>query len=146
MSLDNLVGISLDKVEADTVVIKRLLASAERNIADSHVMEISSENRFDVAYKAIMQLSNAALQANGYRTLTSKPGHHMTMIQVLSQTIGLDKESIIVLDALRKQRNVADYSGDIVPVSAVDECVKHAENLLHDVNHWLKENKPELIK
>ena len=144
--MDNLVGISLDKVEADTVVIKRLLASAERNIADSHVMEISSENRFDVAYKAIMQLSNAALQANGYRTLTSKPGHHMTMIQVLSQTIGLDKESIIVLDALRKQRNVADYSGDIVPVSAVDECVKHAENLLHDVNHWLKENKPELIK
>lgn len=146
MSLDNLVGISLDKVEADASVIKRLLASAERNIADSHVMEISSENRFDAAYKAIMQLSNAALQANGFRTLTSKPGHHMTMIQVLSQTIGLDKETIIVLDALRKQRNVADYSGDIVPASAVDECVKHAENLLHDVNHWLKENKAELIK
>lgn len=146
MSLDNLVGISLDKVEADASVIKRLLASAERNITDSHVMEISSENRFDAAYKAIMQLSNAALQANGFRTLTSKPGHHMTMIQVLSQTIGLDKETVIVLDALRKQRNVADYSGDIVPASAVDECVKHAENLLHDVNHWLKKNKPELIK
>ena len=145
MSLDNLVGISLDKVEADASVIKRLLASAERNITDSHVMEISSENRFDAAYKAIMQLSNAALQANGYRTLTSKPGHHMTMIQVLSQTIGLDKEIVIVLDALRKQRNVADYSGHIVPTSAVDECVKYAENLLHDVNHWLKENKPELI-
>ena len=53
---------------------------------------------------------------------------------------------MIVLDALRKQRNVADYSGDIVPASAVDECVKHAENLLHDVNHWLKENKPELLE
>ena len=64
MSLDNLVGISLDKVGADASVIKRLLASAERNIADSHVMEISSENRFDAAYKAIMQLANAALQAN----------------------------------------------------------------------------------
>ena len=51
-----------------------------------------------------------------------------------------------MLDALRKQRNVADYSGDIVPASAVDECVKQAENLLQDVNHWLKENKPELIK
>ena len=145
MGLDNLVGITLDKVEADTSVIKRLLASAERNIADAHVMEISSSNRFDAAYKAIMQLSNAALQANGYRTLTSKPGHHMTMIQVLSQTIELDKETVIVLDALRKQRNVADYSGDIVPASAVDECVKHAENLLHDVNHWLKKNKSELI-
>ena len=93
-----------------------------------------------------MQLSNAALQANGFRTLTSKPGHHMTMIQVLSQTIGLDKQTVIVLDALRKQRNVADYSGDIVPASAVDECVKYAEDLLRDVNQWARENKPELIE
>jgi len=144
MSLDNLVGRSLEKLEPDASVIKRLLSSAERNIADAHVMEISSENRFDAAYKSIMQLANAALQANGFRTLTSKPGHHMTMIQGLGQTIGLDKESVIVLDALRKQRNVADYSGDIVPASAVDECIKHAEKLLHDVNQWLKDNKPEL--
>lgn len=146
MSLDNLVGKTLEIIEADAAAIQRLLASAERNIADSHVMEISSENRFDAAYKAIMQLSNAALQANGYRTLTSKPGHHMTMIQVLSQTIDLDKQVVIVLDALRKQRNVADYSGDIIPASAVDECIKHAENLMHDVNAWLIENKPELLK
>lgn len=146
MGLDNLMGISLEKVEVDASVIRRLLSAAERNIADSHVIEVSGENRFDAAYKAIMQLSNAALQANGFRTLTSKPGHHMTMIQVLSQTIGLDKQTIIVLDALRKQRNVADYSGDVVPTSAVDECVKHAENLLHEVNHWLKENKPELVE
>lgn len=146
MSLDNLTGISLEKVEPDVATIKRLLEAVERNIADAHVMEISSENRFDAAYKAIMQLSNAALQANGYRTLTSKPGHHMTMIQVLSQTIGLDKETVIVLDALRKQRNVADYSGDIVPAGTVDECVRHAENLLQDVTAWLKENKPELLE
>lgn len=146
MSLDNLVGKTLEKIDADAAAIQRLLSAAERNIADSHVIEISSENRFDVAYKAIMQLSNAALQANGYRTLTSKPGHHMTMIQVLSQTIGLDKNAVIVLNALRKQRNVADYSGDVVPASAVDECIKHAENLLHDVTAWLKQNKPELLE
>jgi len=146
MGLDNLVGKSLEKIDPDASVIKRLLSAAERNIADAHVMEISSENRFDAAYKAIMQLSNAALQAHGFRTLTSKPGHHMTMIQVLTQTIDLDKETMIVLDTLRKQRNVADYSGEIVPASAVDECVKHAENLLHDVNHWLRENKQDLIE
>ena len=129
MSLDNLVGKTLEKIDPDASVIKRLLSSAERNIADAHVVEISSENRFDAAYKAIMQLSNSALQANGYRTLTSKSGHHMTMIQVLSQTIGLDKQTVIILDALRKQRNVADYSGDIVPASAVDECISKEESL-----------------
>lgn len=145
MSLDNLVGISLESVDPDSTVIKRLFKAAERNITDSHIMEVSAENRFDAAYKAIMQLANAALQANGYRTLTSKPGHHMTMIQVLSQTIDLDKQTVIVLDALRKQRNVADYSGDLVPESAVEECVKQAESLLHDVNRWVKKNKPGLL-
>lgn len=146
MGLDKLVGITLDRIKPDASVVKRLISSAERNIADAHVLEISAENRFDVAYKAIMQLANAALQANGYRTLTNKPGHHMTMIQTLNQTAGIDKQTVIVLDALRKQRNVADYSGDIIPTSAVDECISHAENLLNDTRNWLKENKPELIK
>jgi hypothetical protein len=50
MSLDNLVGRTLEIIKPDASVIKRLLSSAERNIADAHVMEISPENRFDAAY------------------------------------------------------------------------------------------------
>jgi len=145
MSLDNLVGISLENVTPDAAVIERLLSAAKRNIADAHVREISAENRFDAAYKAIMQLANAALQANGFRTLTSKPGHHMTMIQTLSQTVGVERQTVIVLDALRKQRNVADYSGDIVPASAVEERVSCAEALLALVVGWLSASKPELL-
>lgn len=93
-----------------------------------------------------MQLANAALQANGFRTLTSRPGHHVTMIQMLSQTIGIDMQTVIVLDALRKQRNVADYSGDIVPTATVEECVSNAEALLGSVAGWLKANKPDLLR
>lgn len=145
MSLDNLVGISLEKIKPDAAVTGRLLSAARRNIVDAHVREISAGNRFDAAYKAIMQLANAALLANGFRTLTSKPGHHMTMIQTLSQTIGVDKQTVIVLDALRKQRNVADYSGDVVPFSAVEECLSHAEALQQSVYDWLEKNKPELL-
>ena len=146
MSLDNLVGISLEKLEPDSRSIARLLAAARRNIEDATIMTVSAENRFDAAYKAIMQLANASLQANGFRTLTSKPGHHMTMIQSLGQTLGLDKETVIILDALRKQRNVADYSGDIVPESAARDCLMHAENLLQNVSRWLKANRPELVE
>ncbi|MEY2342052.1 hypothetical protein AB4090_08080 [Acidithiobacillus sp. IBUN Pt1247-S3] len=146
MSLDNLVGISLEKIKPDAVVIRRLMSAAQRNIADAHMMEISAENRFDAAYKAIMQLANVALQANGFRTLTSKPGHHMTMIQTLNQTIGVNQQTVIVLDALRKQRNVADYSGDLVPISAVEECLSNAEALLQSVVDWLEINQPSLIR
>jgi len=145
MSLDNLVGISLEKVEPDSQTIRRLLQAAERNIADAHVEAVSHENRFDAAYKAIMQLANLSLQANGYRTLTSKPGHHQTMLQALIKTIGLDRETMVVLDALRKQRNVADYSGDIVTEATMNECIAQAEHLLAVVKDWLNENHTGLF-
>ncbi|MBE9538641.1 MAG: DNA-binding protein [Proteobacteria bacterium] len=145
MSLDNLVGLSLERIESDPFTIQRLMEAAKRNFKDSQITAVSNENRFDAAYKAIMQISNAALQANGYRTLTSKPGHHQTMIQTLPRTIGLDRETMIVLDALRKQRNVADYSGDLVADSAVSECIEHAEQLWMLLNEWLKREHPEFI-
>lgn len=145
MSLDNLVGISLDRVTPDATAIGRLLTAAARNIDDAQVTAISAENRFDAAYKAIMQLANAALQAQGYRTLTSKPGQHMTMIQTLGQTVGLKRETVIALDGLRKQRNVADYSGDIVTPAAVEACLAQAQALQQEVLRWLKKHKPELL-
>lgn len=138
MSLENLLGKTLERTKTDEILIQRLLAAAKRNIGDAHHKSISTENRFDMSYKAIMQLANAALQANGYRALSSVPGHHMTMIQTLGQTIGLDRQRVIVLDALRKQRNVVDYSGDIIPESAAKDCLKSAEELLQDVTRWLE--------
>lgn len=130
MTLNNLIGKTLEKITMNPDAIRKLIAAAERNIADSKVKAVSAENRFDAAYKAIMQIANAALQANGYRTLTSKPGHHQTMIQSLSKTLGIDTNNVILLDALRKQRNIADYSGDIIPESTVKDCITQAETLL----------------
>lgn len=145
MSLANLVGISLEKIEPDQARIQKLLDAARRNIADAQLQQLSTESRFDIAYKTVMQLANAALQANGYRTLTSKPGHHITMIQTLSQTCGIDQDVVVVLDQLRKQRHAADYSGDLIPESAAKECLKRAEQLLAQVESWLQTNKPELL-
>jgi hypothetical protein len=145
MTLTNLLGISLDAVVADRAQVARLLAAAQRNIADAQLQGLSSENRFDAAYKAIMQIASVALNANGYRTLTSKPGHHQTALQTLPLTVGLAQPKVIVLDALRKQRNLADYSGDLVPDSAAAECLTRAQELLAHVRAWLAANKPELL-
>lgn len=130
MTLNNLTGKSLEAITSDPNTLRKLVMAAERNIMDSKINAVSLENRFDAAYKAIMQIANASLQANGYRTLTSKPGHHQTMIQLLSKTLGLDHSTVILLDAMRKQRNVSDYSGDIVPESLVKDCITQAEKLL----------------
>jgi hypothetical protein len=83
MTFKNLLGLSLDAVVPDKAHIGKLLAAAERNTADAKLPGLSTENRFDAAYKAIMQSAMVALYANGYRTMTSKPGHHQTAIQTL---------------------------------------------------------------
>lgn len=146
MTLQNLLGSSLEAIEPDAANIQRLLEAAQRNLEDAQLAALSNENRFDAAYKAIMQLANLSLQAEGYRTLTSTPGHHRTMIQLLTKTVGLDSETMILLDALRKQRNVADYSGDPVPNSAVDECFRRAVALDAQVREWLNLEHPDLLK
>jgi uncharacterized protein (UPF0332 family) len=137
MTLSNLAGISLEKIKINHDTIRKLIAAAERNITDSKITTVSAENRFDAAYKAIMQIANAALQVNGYRTLTSRPGHHQTMIQSLSKTLEIDNDTLILLDVMRTQRNAADYSGDIIPESTVKDCITYAEKLLQTFKVWL---------
>ena len=144
MSLENLLGRSLERVAPERAGIARMLAAAERNIADAQLAALSAENQFDAAYKAIMQCAMIGLRANGYRTLTSRPGHHQTALQTLPLTIGLSTERMIVLDALRKQRNLADYEGDPVTAQTVADCLAQAAQLLADVKAWLAANKPEL--
>lgn len=145
MTLRNLVGISLDTVTPDKGQIARLLAASERNISDAQLPGLSVENRFDAAYKAIMQLAMAALHANGFRTLTSKPGHHQTAIQTLPLTVSLEQRRVLVLDTLRKQRNLSDYSGEPVTESAAAACLTSAKELQKHVLHWLADNAPGLL-
>jgi hypothetical protein len=145
MTLANLLGLLLESVKPDAVSIRRLMDASRRSLADAGLESMSNEGRFDMAYKSIMQAANAALQANGYRTLTSKPGHHQTMIQSLPLTIGLDAKTMIILDGLRKQRNVSDYSGDPVSESMAFEAIAHAQSLLTQTDLWIKANKALLI-
>lgn len=77
-----------------------------------------------------MQIANAALQSRRFRARTSAPGHHTTLIQCLPKTLQIEQMTVVILDKLRKQRNVIDYSGDLVDAAMVDECIRHARNIL----------------
>lgn len=145
MTLQNLLETGqLKEYEASVEEIRLLLAAARRNLADAQVTAISLETRFDAAYKAIMQLSMVSLMANGFRP-GSGAGHHMTMIQTLPKSIGLDRKRIVILDALRRKRNVSDYMGGYVDQSATDTCIVEAQTLLKDVESWLVEQRPDLL-
>ncbi len=146
MSLENLLKIGQLKPHApEAAEIERLLIAARRNLRDARVTSISPETRFDAAYKAIMQSALAALMMHGYRPDTNRPGHHMTVIQTLSLTVGLEAKRIIVLDTLRRQRNVADYTGDDVDETTAQHCIAEAERLIEDVATWRKSKRPDLV-
>ncbi len=146
MTLENLLAIHrLQAFEATAAAVLRLLAAAERNLADAGLAELSNDNRFDAAYKTIMQCAMVGLWAKGYRTVTSQPGHHQTALQALPKTLGLATDTVIVLDALRKQRNLNDYEGDPVTDAAVRECLAQAQVLLTETKRWLQRHRPDLL-
>lgn len=147
MTLENLLAIhKLQRFEPSAAGVLRLLAAVERNLADAKIEVLSSENRFDAAYKAIMQCAMIGLWANGYRASTSQPGHHQMALQILPKTLGLSQDEVIVLDALRKRRNLSDYEGDPIGDVAVVECCAQAELLLARTRAWLLRFRPDLLE
>lgn len=146
MTLQNLLAIKrLQTHTPDRAAILKLLEAARRNLADAHVQAISADNRFDAAYKCLMQCAMLGLWANGYRTATSQPGHHQTAIQCLSLTISVANTDVMVLDALRRQRNLSDYEGDPITTKTLASCVEEAGKLLLHTEQWLRQHHPNLL-
>lgn len=110
----------LKEHEPTPAEMQRLLAAAERNLADSPVADVSDETRFDAAYRAVMQCALAAMMASGYRPSTSEPGHHQTLIQSLPLTLGAP--------------------------GMVSEATAQAASLLKTLRAWLKAQHPDFLK
>jgi hypothetical protein len=68
----------LDPVALSMVLLKRMLTSAKQRLRDAEFAENSPETRFDCAYTAIRTVADIGLHLNGFRTSSSKPGHHQT--------------------------------------------------------------------
>jgi hypothetical protein len=125
--LANLLRIGLlDAVPPSPELRARLLQAGQNRLADARRSDNSLETRFDCAYTAIRSVADAALLAQGYRTSTSKPGHHQTSLQCLAHTLGVNQHEIRVLDGLRKQRNLSDYDGEPITHALLDECLEQA--------------------
>jgi len=69
----------------------------------------------------------------------------MTVLQSTPLTIGLQTSRMVVLDTLRRQRNIADYTGDDIDDSTAEHCIVEAERLVEDVATWRKIHRPSLI-
>lgn len=147
MTLQNLLRIGRLKAHSATAAeVQRLLAAVDRNLHDAQQSGISDETRFDAAYKGVMQCALAAMLAQGYRPSTSEPGHHVTLIQSLPLTLGVDNTTWVLLDALRRKRNANDYTGDGVTPDMVAECVHQGQQLRGLLRRHLQQAHPALLQ
>jgi hypothetical protein len=64
MSLQNLLGMSLEQITPRRKLFDACLTGAARHIADAKVKAISAETRFSSAYTAIRMLADAGLHAH----------------------------------------------------------------------------------
>jgi hypothetical protein len=120
----------LDAVPYSEALLEKMLNVAQSRLQDAKRQDNSLETRFDCAYTAIRAVADAALLKQGFRTSTSKPGHHQTTLQCLVHTLGMDPATVRILDSLRKQRNLSDYDGESITDATFKECLAQAEAML----------------
>ena len=63
-------------------------------------------------------------------------------LRQIAQALGELREQV-VLDALRRQRNVNDYEGDPIADATLLACLAAADSLLGHTQRWLKAQHPE---
>lgn len=78
----------LDPVAYSKDLVDRMLATATQRLRDAQFTQNSDETRFDCAYTAIRAVADIGLHINGFRTSTSKPGHHQTAIACCCESRG----------------------------------------------------------
>ena len=108
--LDNLVKIrQLSVGGATESEVGNLIERGLKKLRDSKRVDLDPESQFDLVYNAAHALSLAALRYAGYRS-----ENRYTVFQCTQHTINLEPEFWRVLDSAHKDRNIAEYEGDII--------------------------------
>jgi len=108
--LDNLVKArQLSSGVATSGEVDSLIQRGLKKLYDSKNGDLDPESRFDLAYNAAHALALAALRHAGYRS-----ENRYTVFQCTQHTIDLEPEYWRVLDDAHRDRNIAEYEGDII--------------------------------
>jgi hypothetical protein len=125
--------------------IADLLALADRDLTDCQASGLSTDWQMNIAYNAALQASTAGLAASGYRA--ARVSHHYRVIQSLAHTVGADTKVIAQFDQFRKKRNIGGYErAGLVSDQEAHEMLELAEQVRADVEKWIRDNHPELLR
>jgi len=127
-NLDNLVKIGQLKAGPSTDdEINGLIRRGLVKIADYKRADLSVDSRFDLAYNAAHALCLAALRRAGYRS-----ENRYIVFQCTQHTISLEPEYRRVLSNAHRERNVAEYEGDVVVNEQLVEALVRVVDIVAD--------------
>ncbi len=127
---ENLVNIGQLKSEpGDQTEFNGLIGSGRARLKDAHLVSLSLESRFDLAYNAAHALSLAALRWNGYRS-----DNRYIVFHCLPHTLGVDAKVWRVLAHCHTLRNRGEYEGLLdVNKQLINALIGAAEVVLVEV-------------
>ncbi|HXF29659.1 MAG TPA: hypothetical protein VN457_07390 [Chlamydiales bacterium] len=127
--------------------ISNLLQLVDRSIKDASFKEISSAQRFIIAYNAALLLASILLHAAGYRT-KAKGGHHWITFLAIPEILGKreGEKYSNYFNQCRLRRNMTSYEIPLeVPVEECEHLIKDVQNFKKEILSWLKKHHPSLI-
>jgi hypothetical protein len=124
--------------------IADLLAVVERDLKDAALPRLSADWRLGITYNAALQLATLALVAEGYR-----PGReraHERAILSLRDTAAIARDTVDILDTVRRKRNQINYEhAGTTSDAEADEFYRTVTTVRADVVRWLKKKHPTLV-
>jgi hypothetical protein len=134
----------LEALEPDPERVAGLWAKALASSDDSR-KGLSPDNAISLGYQAGFQACTALLEAHGYRTKGSNPGHHYRVFYAISG-LGYPELSDVQTSSekVKADRTKSFYSGDPQDAAQVDALHQWLDALLPAVYRALTSAAPEL--
>lgn len=110
-----------------------------RELKDSQVSGLSSDGRFNLAYRAALTLATILLYSSGYR-VASAQSHHYRTIDAITEILGKEyKDDVEYLQKCREKRNASEYDSDNEPSETeTQELIKYVKEFEKTVHDWIK--------
>ncbi|MEW5825579.1 MAG: hypothetical protein AB1778_02005 [Candidatus Bipolaricaulota bacterium] len=125
--------------------IADLLAITRRDLREASSATHCPEWKLAIAFNAALQAATTALAAAGYRAAKGS-GHHHYTLQSLRFTVGLDSETLLMLQTVKRKRDKSDYerAGGVSAQEALD-AIALATQVVTRVREWLQAEHPDLM-
>jgi len=128
-----------EKRKFEEKTVKRYFDGAARDFEIARANK-DAEVIFRFSYDSLVKTGIALIASQGYR-VKSRPGHHIKILEKLSQILD-DKDIEIMGEAMRKKRNLDLYDGGIIiSEKLAKEYLEFVKKAISESDKFLKNQK-----